>query len=97
MHASKIFEVMSWHLKNLHLNLIKGKISWLKKDSTLEKRVQDDIFSSFCFDTARREFERWGIDFDDHVKRVVKPINGDLTSEGLGISVEDLKVLTSEV
>lgn len=63
---------------------------------SLEERLHKDIFGSRCFDTARREFQLKGIDFDSYVAEKVIPIHGDLIQENLDMSAQDRERITSE-
>ena len=67
-----------------------------KKDMTLMDRVKEDIFGSFCFDKAKREFQARGQDFDAYVDQLVHPVEGDLIKPGLAMSRENRQMLTQE-
>lgn len=64
-----------------------------RKNMTLAKRVQQQIFSTHLFEPLfldRPDFPKW-------IKEKVIPIEGDLVLNGLGIKPEDRKTLTEEV
>jgi hypothetical protein len=61
MHALEIFKDLFGYQEDFHFSKKRvSNLSPVRKDQTLEQRVHKDIFSSFCFDTARREFELRG-------------------------------------
>ncbi len=63
------------------------------------ERARRDIFKNDCFDRLRREMksasEASGETFDEMVARRVQTINGDVSSDGLGLNEADQALLAS--
>mmetsp|Transcript_6857 Transcript_6857/g.12463 ORF Transcript_6857/g.12463 Transcript_6857/m.12463 type:complete len:1134 (-) Transcript_6857:48-3449(-) len=68
--------------------LIRGK-----RGSSLEERFTKEILDTPCFDRLRSQRN----DFPQYIKAKVRPVEGDLLKEGLGLSPEDLAELSANV
>lgn len=68
--------------------LIRGK-----RGSSLEERFMKEILDTPCFDRLRAQHP----DFPQYVMEKVRPVEGDLLKEGIGLSQEDLNELAENV
>jgi len=57
------------------------------------ERARREIFKNDCFDRLRAELENTAETFDEMVARRVSTINGDVSTDGLGLSNDDKAVL----
>lgn len=60
--------------------------------SSAPERVRREVFRNDCFDRLRGEL---GDSFDDEIARRVRVVAGDVGTDGLGLSADDLETFTS--
>ena len=58
-----------------------------KKGSSIEERINREIFASECFDGIKKEL---GEEFEKLIKRVIVPLEGDIMKENAGLSKENI-------
>lgn len=56
------------------------------------ERVKNEIFESHCFDRLKKSVHN----LEEWVDDKIHPISGDMMKEGIGMSVEDRELITSQ-
>jgi thioester reductase-like protein len=65
-----------------------------KKGSSLIERFKREVLGSQCFDRLRKEI---GANFDQFILDKIKPIEGDMLKENIGLSAQDLADICENV